>query len=132
MTTKTRKVTQKQAEATLATVAAWLGTKGMGTPKCPKGREVDDHLNHVDDGSECLFVTFGPAPTGQDAAYRGLGPELVMDRNDHPTVLLEGGPYDWAIDCTYEVQAVLDRKRVNVYVEPYAGYALSIFPRWWS
>ena len=75
----------------------------------------------------------GPAPTGSEAAWHALGPELNLgwdwpSSGPTPTVLLEGGPYDWACDCCSWVQAQLDARKVPVYVEPYAGYALCIYP----
>ena len=125
-------VTQKQAEAVLAAAAAWLGKKGLGALICPKGRDLDIVGNHVDDGSECLFVTVGPAPTGADAAYRALGSQLVMDWDwsgkPTPTILLEGGPGEWAYDSCSAIQKAMDAAKIPVYVEPYACYALSIYP----
>lgn len=123
------KVTEKQATFVLNAVAEWLGKKGLGTPICPEGRPLDKYAQH-DDGTPCSDCSLGPAPTGPDAAYRGEGPELKMywDWAEAPTVLLEGGPYEWAITCCGYVQSALDAKGLKVYVEPYAGYALSIYP----
>lgn len=125
-------VTTQQAETVLALVAEWLGRKGLGTPHCPEGRALDDYVQHTDDGSPCLTATFGPAPTGKDAAWNALGPQLVMDWDwsgtPTPTILLEGGPYEWAYDCSFWVQEQLHTMGLRLYVEPYACYALSIYP----
>jgi hypothetical protein len=125
-------VTVKRAERVLAEVAAWMGRKGYGTATCPQGRALNRILCHADDGTECSFEV-GPAPTGPDAAYRGEGPMLKMDYEGwygptRPAILLEGGPYDWAVDCCGDVQDALDKAKVPVFVEPIAGYALGIYP----
>ena len=103
MTAKT-KVTKTQATQVLKAVATWLGTKGYGTAP---GK---------------------PAPTGAEAALRGLGPQLVMDwdwpGSPTPAIILEGGPYDWAVACCAAVQAAVP----GVYVEPYSGWALCVYP----
>lgn len=128
MTTKTRKVTEKQATAVLNAVAAWMGTKGYGTPTCPEGRALNYAANHVDDGTICFDCTVGPAPTGPDAAYRGIGPELVMDFDGNPAIVLEGGPDEWAIRASFDIQREMDAKGVKVFVEPYYSFVLSIYP----
>ena len=134
MTTTIEKVTQKQAEAVLREVAVWLGRKGYGDFECNEGRELNYVVNHVDDGTPCDRTQCGPAPTGRDAAYRGLGPELRMDfepywsNETYPAIILEGGPYDWSVACSYEVQQALNAKGVKVFVEPATGWALGIFP----
>lgn len=125
-------VTVKRAERVLTEVAAWLGRKGYGTATCPEGRTLDLSLRH-DDGTDCNDFTVGPAPTGRDAAYRGEGPMLAMDYEGwygppRPAILLEGGPYDWAVECSGDVQDALDAAKVPVFVEPIAGYALGIYP----
>lgn len=137
MTTKTKQVTQKQAEAVLQKVAQWLGKRGYG--------QMFDHPvpGATDVGDDQWFLNV--APTGPDAAYSGTGPMLKMDWDwpvggPTPTILLEGGPYDWAIDFAaggggtdqefpeYGVKVPetppLPR---GVRVEPYAGYALCIY-----
>lgn len=128
-----KKVTQKQADFVLKEVAKWLGDKGMGEPKCPERRTLGRYMTHEDDGSMCLDCTFGPAPTGPEAAYKGIGPELRMDWDypgtPTPTVILESGyaPEDWAIRCCYDVQKALDAKEIPVMVEPYFSFALSMY-----
>lgn len=102
MQEKTRELTQEQAEAALAQVAAWLGRRGYGGPNGE------------------------PAPTGRDAAYRAEGPMLVMDwdwpSRPTPTVILEGGPYDWAIEAAWSIDVP------GVFAEPYSGWALCLYP----
>lgn len=128
------KVTKKQAEFVLKEVAAWLGKKGMGEGSCPEGRQLGKYFTHVDDGSMCFDCKFGPAPTGKDAAYKGVGPELNMSWDwpgkPTPTVILESGyaPDEWAVACAYEIQQKIDAKRMKIYVEPYFSFALSIYP----
>ena len=128
-----KKVTQKQAEFVLQEVAKWLGTKGMGEPICPEGKELGRYIEHVEDNSPCLDCTFGPAPTGPEAAYNGIGPELNMEwaypGDPTPSVILESGyaPDDWAIRCSYEVQQALDAKNIPVMVEPYFSFVLSMY-----
>ena len=128
-TKKQAKVTKAQATEVLNQVAAWMGKHGYGTPTCPHGKALDDgrFWLHADDATECVGQTFGPAPTGPEAAYHAEGPELRMDwdwpsSGPTPTVILEGGPYDWA----YEVSGQI--KVDGVFVEPYAGWALCIYP----
>lgn len=106
MKTDTPRVAERHAELVLRLVAEWLGPR-MGFD--------------------------GPAPTGRDAAYTASGPMLNMawdwpSSGPAPTVLLEGGPYDWAADCCADVQQRLDTLGAPVYVEPYSGWALCIYP----
>lgn len=102
---------QAQCEATLQGVAAWMGRIGM-----------------TDDGS--------PVPTGRDAAYVAAGPMLVMDWEPHwgdgsprPTILLEGGPYDWPSEVCEDEQFQQICKGQGVFAEPLASYALGLYPR---
>jgi hypothetical protein len=131
MTTKTRKVTKAQATKVLNAVAAYLGRKGLGVAICPQGLDVDWLLNHPD-GSPCDTPTFTPAPTGDEAAHKGLGPMLNMayegwNGPPRPAIILEGGPYDWPVEGSYKIQQALDAAGVNVFVEPINGYSLGIY-----
>jgi hypothetical protein len=100
---RTKRVTKTQAEKALALVAAWMGPRGMTL-----------------DGS--------PAPSGKDAADQGMGPQLIMDwdwpGDPTPTILLEGGPYDWAIEIGSDIRD--DLAKMRIWSEPYAGYALCL------
>jgi hypothetical protein len=130
----TTTVTLKRAEKVLAFVAEWMGTKGYGIPSCPEGRTLGGlvGMKHTDDDSWCEDPTFGPAPTGREAANAGLGPVLVMDWDwpgqPTPTIILEGGPDYWGVECAGAIQAKIDAAGLPLYVEPFAGYALSIYP----
>lgn len=125
-------VSRSTAETVLDLVAEWLGQHGCGTPVCPDGRDLNWVVSHTDDGTSCLDFTVGPAPTGEEAANRGLGPVLRMDwdwpGSPTPSVILEGGPYDWAVECSFDIQRSLDERGIAAYVEPYSGWALCIYP----
>lgn len=101
----TKKLTKTQQKKALAIVAEWMGTKGYG----------DEYG--------------GPAPTGPEAAFYGTGPELregwTWPSTPTDTIILEGGPYDWAIDVSWE--RADEFKDIGLYVEPYAGYALCLY-----
>ena len=122
-------ITRSQAEAVLASVVEWMGGNGWGTPICPDGHTLGgiSGFTHPD-GTFCDTREFGPAPTGQAAADDARGPVLVMDYDGTPTIILEGGPEDWAIRCTFDVQAHMDALGAKVFVEPLASYALCIYP----
>lgn len=132
MTTTTR-VSKRDADIVLHLVAEWMGQRGYAASfTCPDGLVLDQqYITHAD-GSPCDNAVAGPAPTGRDAAYRGLGPELRMDwdwpSTPTPAVILEGGPYDWAIVCCAWVQDRLDERGIRVFVEPYSGWALCAYP----
>lgn len=102
-----KKVTEQEATEVLNLVAEWLGTTN------PDG-------------------TVTPAPTGKEAAWKALGPMLIMDYEGwHSTapaaIILEGGPYDWAVDCCYAIQQKCDKNGIQLFLEPMAGYALAIY-----
>lgn len=105
MSTKT-KVTKTAQKKVLALVAEWLGPR-MGYE--------------------------GPAPTGEQAANRGEGPVLRPEwdwpsSGPTPTILLEGGPYDWAVEVSMDSAVVAKARALGVFIEPYAGYALCLYP----
>lgn len=101
----TRTLSARKQEQALAIVAAWLGK-----------------VHHMtEDGN--------PTPTGDHAARHALGPMLDPtwdwpSAGPTPTILLEGGPYDWAIEAAW----LDDFAKIGVYAEPYAGYALCLYP----
>lgn len=141
MNTSKTAVTRQQATAVLNEVAAWLGHNGYGSyDDCsclPPMRPGDDGREHRPGDPKCAVCggrgyLIGPAPTGRHAADHGLGPVLVMDWDWNgkptPTVILEGGPYDWAIECCFDVQQALKASGVPLFVEPYSGWALSVYP----
>lgn len=102
---RTKKVTQGQANRVLRAVTDWMYQQNGYTR---------------------------PIPTGLEAARSGLGPMLDMtwdwpSSGPTPTVLLEGGPEDWAYRCCHYVQGLMDAREIPVFVEPYAGYALCIY-----
>ncbi|WP_156250881.1 hypothetical protein [Pseudactinotalea terrae] len=101
MTTNT--LTTDQQQRALDLVAAWLGPK----------------MGHD-----------GPAPTGQEAANRAEGPWLHptwdWPGKPTPTILLEGGPYDWALEVSWDLRSQF--AGIGVFAEPYAGYALCLYP----
>ncbi len=96
----------QQTQLALGHVAVWLG-KLMN-----------------DDGSPC--------PTGLEASRHALGPILVPDWafgvNDpvRPTIILEGGPEDWAYRAGAELESVFNK--FGVHAEAYACYALQLYP----
>lgn len=133
-TTRKRKVTQVQATKVLNLVAEWMGKQGYGVIiPCGKCVGCQKHPTALREWEwACDKPTFGPAPTGPEAATRGEGPMLIMDWDwsfggPIPTVILEGGPYDWAISCSYWVQERCHERGIPVFVEPYSGWALCLY-----
>jgi hypothetical protein len=128
------RVSKRNAEIVLKLVAEWMGQHGCAESfKCPEGRELDQYISHADDDSPCSNAIASPAPTGEDAAYRGLGPMLRMDWDwsgtPTPAIILEGGPDDWAIRCSFWVQDRLNERKIPVFVEPYLSFVLCAYPR---
>lgn len=100
----TTRITPSKQQAVLNIVAAWLGPR----------------LGHD-----------GPAPTGRDAYVSGLGPLLnpTWDWSGRPTptILLEGGLDDWAYGVSMDADVIAKCDRLGVFIEPYSGYALSLY-----
>jgi len=100
-------LTELQMDKALHIVAEWLG-----------GRMRDDGK---------------PCPTGRVAAFKSQGPMLVPgwaflpSDPARPTIILEGGPEDWAYFAQQELQDRLGR--LGVHSEAYACYALQLYPR---
>lgn len=121
------KVTKRQQEKALKVVAEWMGQHGWGEPK---GCGACEHCRE-DNALYCENVTFGPAPTGEFAARNGLGPQLISDWDwpgkPTPTIILEGGPEDWAIRVAGETETVAAFRAAGVFAEPYASYALCLY-----
>lgn len=99
-------LTHDQMLHALSAVATWLG---------PQMRE---------DGR--------PVPTGAYCARRGLGPmlhkrwALTPSCLVAPTILLEGGPEDWAYRVAVELRD--EFHKMGVHAEAYACYALQLYP----
>ena len=60
------------------------------------------------------------------------GPKLVMDFDwfgygGKPTIVWEGGPYEWAIECSFSLLNVLADDMPDVWLEPATNWALSIY-----
>lgn len=73
----------------------------------------------------------GPAPTGPEASNSGTGPNLVPEwdwpsSGPTPTILLEGGPEDWALRVTWDEKVKAKFDALGVFAEPYASYALCL------
>jgi hypothetical protein len=94
-----KKLSVSKQDKALALVAGWLGPR-MGYD--------------------------GPAPTGREEAYRAQGPMLEREWDGRPAVILEGGPYDWAIEAGSELADQFSA--IGVFAEPYSGWALCLYP----
>ena len=127
MTTKTRKVTKAQGAFVLKVTAAWLGKNGCGEFICKDGRALDWVVRHEDDKTPCDNWGVGPAPTGPDAAYRGIGPDLVEEFYGNAAIVLEGGPEEWAIRASFAIQKQIDAKGLPLFVEPVYSFVLGIY-----
>jgi hypothetical protein len=106
VSTKTKKATKAQQKVALEAVAAFLGP---------------------------LMGHEGSAPTGKDAAYQGRGPELLPDYEGvwtaippTPTIMLEGGPEDWAIHAAADEVVRDTLRKAGLWAEPLTSYALLI------
>lgn len=101
-------VTKRDAEKVLKLAAAWLGKHGW-----------------TEDGS--------PTPTGPEAAYHGLGP-VLQKRDDWGmgecwTVMLEGGPYEWAVESCWDIQQQLNERGLALFIEPGWSFSLCIYKK---
>jgi hypothetical protein len=99
-------LTTLQTERALSIVAAWLGPR-MGYA--------------------------GPAPTGREESRRGTGPFLNPEwdwpsSGPVPTILLEGGPEDWAVVAASNESVVSQLRDIGIFAEPWASYALCLYP----
>jgi hypothetical protein len=134
-------VSEEQATVVLHAVAAWMGKRGWGTYDDCDCREPmrpgDDGRDYRPADPSCAACDgsgsiIGPAPTGEGAAHHGLGPMLHMTWDwpgePTPTVILEGGPDDWGVACSFAVQRAMDEAGVPVFVEPWSGWALCVYP----
>lgn len=125
MNAKLSKTKQNKA---LQIIAKWLGPQ-MGTIR-PCGKCGTCQTEY---GPFCENPTFLPAPTGPDAAYKGEGPMLNPEwdwpaSGPTPTILLEGGPYDWAVYASLDPKVVDQMTEIGVFCESYSGYALCLYP----
>ena len=99
-----KKLTKAQQAKALKIVAEWLGPT----------------LGHD-----------GPAPTGEEAARHAQGPMLNPEwdwpsTGPTPTILLEGGPEDWAVLAAAQTREQMTA--IGVFAEPYAAWALCLYP----
>lgn len=72
----------------------------------------------------------GPCPISEEAARNATGVQLKRDwdwpsNGPTPTLLLEGGPEDWAILAAGELHD--EFRAIGVFAEPYASYALCLY-----
>jgi hypothetical protein len=96
--------TKRQQDQAARIVAKWLG---------PQMRE---------DGK--------PVEISKEAAWNATGVYLNRewdwpDGDPTPTLLLEGGPDEWAIRAAWELMD--EFARIGVFAEPYASYALCLY-----
>lgn len=118
------KVSPAKQKKALALVAEWMATKGYGTA-CGVCADCVAGKSYLCGGP------YGPAPTGEQAAYEGLGPMLNPEWDwpsggPTPTIILEGGPDEWAY---YAGEALAEKfKALGIWSEPYASYALCLYP----
>lgn len=73
----------------------------------------------------------GPAPTGTEAANSARGPVLTPDwdwpHKPTPAIILEGGPYDWAVMVAADEKVQAEMAKIGVFAEPWAGWALCLY-----
>lgn len=122
-------LSKTKQEKALAAVAKYLGPKMGCIEPCGKCETCKAGLTY---DWQCENPTSVPAPTGEEAAYNALGPMLnpAWDwptGGPTPTILLEGGPYDWAIEIAWDEEFRAEMKRLGIFAEPYAGYALCLY-----
>jgi len=116
----------EQQKSALDMVAAWLGSRmgywdGCGKAGCPDCASGN--------GDMCRDGQPVAAPTGQSAADAGRGPYLNPEwdwpGSPTPTIILEGGPYDWATEACDALAD--DMAKIGVFAEPYSGWALCLY-----
>lgn len=126
-----KNLTKKQMDVALTAVAAWMGKKGYGTlTPCGKCTPCKAGLKY---DWQCDNPKIGPAPTGEEAARNGDGPVLnpAWDwptGGPTPTIILEGGPEDWAIRVSGDPEVLAVTRAAGLFIEPYASYALCLYP----
>lgn len=74
----------------------------------------------------------GPAPTGAAAFNFGEGPQLMPEwdwpsSGPTPTLILEGGPHDWAVEASFDIGVCDSMAKIGVFAEPYSGWALCLY-----
>lgn len=125
VSTATKAPSKTACEKVLAAVAEWIGDyRPCG--QCTACGAEPEPTWYCCDSPERV-----PAPTGREAAERGEGPMLVMDwdwpGSPTPTVILEGGPEDWAIRVTGDDKFQAVCAAAGVFAGPYASYALCLY-----
>lgn len=70
-------------------------------------------------------------PVGEQAARTASGPMLIKDwdwpSEPTPTLILEGGPHDWAYELSADPVEIARFKEHGIFMEPYAMYALCLY-----